>query len=353
MINRHKELPTLYWKDHKLYLIDQRYLPGVTDYRVCTDYRDVIDSIREMTVRGAPAIGISAAFGLVIEAEQALEEGCNAKQLSARLHKAGKELIMARPTAVNLSWAVKQMISWLDANIKLTPNELVSGLENKAIKIFEDDIANNRLIGKHSAALIPDKATILTHCNAGALATGGYGTALGVIRTAWEQGKAVHVYIDETRPLLQGARLTAFELYHEGIPATLVTDNCAGHLMALKKVDLIVVGADRIAANGDAANKIGTYSLAVLAKYHKIPFYIAAPLSTIDLSLKNGSEIVIEERACKEVTHLGSHALTAAGVKAFNPAFDITPTELISAIFTEKGVVKNPTSDKIRALFEK
>jgi methylthioribose-1-phosphate isomerase len=351
MINNSKELPTLYWRDKKLYLLDQRLLPGRIEFRACDNYRDVIDAIREMSVRGAPAIGISAAFGLVIEANKALDEGCKITGLKQRLKKAGDALNKARPTAVNLSWAVKRINNLFEEQLDAEPAQIVAILEDEARKILAEDIANNRLIGRYGADLIPKKAAILTHCNAGALATGGYGTALGVIRAAHEQGKVTQVYVDETRPLLQGARLTAFELLQEEIPATLITDNCAGYLMAQGKIDLIVVGADRIAANGDAANKIGTYSLAVLAKYHKLPFYVAAPLSTIDLALNSGEEIIIEERPCDEVTHLNGNCLTAEGIAAINPAFDVTPAKLISAIITEKGVISQPSGSKIENLF--
>ena len=350
-MTREKDLPTLYWKNRNLYLIDQRYLPGRIEYRICRSCPDVADSIKEMTVRGAPAIGISAAFGLVLEADSALRAGLSTEKLIEKLELAGAELIKARPTAVNLAWGVERMLRLAEANRELTTDELLKRLEEEALEIYVEDVRNNRLIGSFGAELVPEQANILTHCNAGALATGGYGTALGVIRAAYEKGKQIHVYVDETRPLLQGARLTAFELLHEGIAATLITDNAAGHLMALGKIDLIVVGADRIAANGDAANKIGTYSLAVLAHYHQIPFYVAAPLSTIDKYLANGSGIIIEERCLSEVTHLGQRCVTADGVKAFNPAFDVTPARLISAIITEKGVIRQPAADKIAALF--
>ncbi len=350
-MNREKDLPTLYWKNHTLYLIDQRYLPGRIEYRICRSCPDVADSIKEMTVRGAPAIGISAAFGLVIEAGSALKSGLSTEKMIEKITLAGAELIKARPTAVNLAWGVERMLRLAAVNSKLPAQELLNRLEEEALAIYEEDVRNNRLIGRFGAELVPDQANILTHCNAGALATGGYGTALGVVRAACEEGKQIHVYIDETRPLLQGARLTAFELYHEGIAATLITDNAAGYLMALGKIDLIVVGADRIAANGDAANKIGTYGLAVLARYHQIPFYVAAPLSTIDRDLACGSGIVIEERCLTEVTHLEQCRVTVAGIKAFNPAFDVTPAGLISAIITEKGVIRQPAAEKIAALF--
>ncbi len=348
---REKDLPTLYWKNDQLYLIDQRFLPTRIVYRICRSCEDVVNSIREMTVRGAPAIGISAAFGMVIEAKSARLAGADQEELQKRIKEAGIKLINARPTAVNLSWAVERMIKQLESNQHLGPDELLDVLEQEALSIYKEDIENNRLIGRYGAKLVPNRANILTHCNAGALATGGYGTALGIIRAAQELGKGIHVYIDETRPLLQGARLTAFELYHEGIPATLITDNCAGYLMSRGSIDLIITGADRIASNGDTANKIGTYSLAVLADYHQIPFYIAAPLSTIDQSISNGNEIIIEERCCKEITHFESQPVVAEGVEAFNPAFDITPAELITAIITEKGVIRKPTVEKIMELF--
>lgn len=341
------QLPTLYWQDEKLHLLDQRLLPRQTKYMVCSSYLDVIAAIKEMSVRGAPAIGISAAFGMVLAAREAMKMSCDSAGMRQYLHEAAAEIAQARPTAVNLAWAINRMEKWLREHQDASAVDIAEGLEHEAKLIHEEDRANNYLIGKNGAELLPQKGSVLTHCNAGALATGGYGTALGVIRAAVEQGKDIHVYVDETRPLLQGARITAYELVHQGIAATLVTDNCAGHLMALGRVDLVVAGADRIACNGDVANKIGTYSLAVLANYHKIPFYIAAPLSTIDFSIASGKDITIEERCCSEVTHLHDHCVAPEGMAAFNPAFDITPAGLISAIITEKGVTHRPERHKI------
>ena len=346
-----EDLPTMIWQDRELHLLDQRLLPDRAEYRICSSLMEIADSICDMTVRGAPAIGISAAYGMVIAAQRALEAGSDAKKIHHDLKGAAEKLQLTRPTAVNLAWALEQASKWLSAHLNTTPEEIVRGLEAVAIKIHNEDIENNRQMGLNGAVLLPGKASILTHCNAGALATGGYGTALGVVRAAVEAGKDIHVYVDETRPLLQGARITAFELYYEGILATLITDNCAGYLMSLGKIDLIVVGADRIAINGDTANKIGTYSLAVLAAYHKIPFYVAAPISTIDPAINDGKAIVIEERCSDEVTHLCGKRTTPEGIAAYNPAFDVTPANLISAIITEREVVHNPDRLKLLKLF--
>lgn len=345
-----KDLPTLYWKDGSLYLLDQRYLPHKTDYRSCRSYPEVADSIKEMSVRGAPAIGISAAFGMAIAAREAMDKGFNTTQIFSYLEEASAKLLQSRPTAVNLFWAVRRMEQWLLDHKDATPEQIADGLEFEAGRIHAEDVENNRRIGFNGAELVPDKASILTHCNAGALATGGYGTALGVIRAAVEQHKKIHVFVDETRPLLQGARITAFELIHEDISFTLITDNCAGSIMAQGKVDLVVVGADRIAANGDTANKIGTYTLAVLALYHNIPFYVAAPLSTIDLTIPAGENIAIEERSHGEVTKINDCFIAPEGAVAFNPAFDVTPAELITAIVTELGVVHKPDREKLLKL---
>ena len=346
------ELPTLYWKKGQLHLLDQRLLPHKIEYRLCSSYPEVVASIREMAVRGAPAIGISAAFGMALAAREALIKGYNAVEMRKYLQDAAALLGQARPTAVNLSWAIARAEKWLRERLDASEGDIVEGLEQLALLIHAEDLANNLLIGKNGSELLPRKGSVLTHCNAGSLATGGYGTALGVIRAAVEQGKDIHVYVDETRPLLQGARITAFELMHEGIAATLVTDNCAGHLMASGKVDMVVVGADRIAGNGDVANKIGTYVLAVLAQYHKIPFYVAAPLSTVDPVIAAGKDIIIEERSSSEVTHLNGRCLAPEGIEAFNPAFDITPAKLITAIITEKGVLPHPNRQKIMKLFD-
>lgn len=342
----------MYWEGRRLYLLDQRLLPHKIEYRCCISCDDVIAAIKEMCVRGAPAIGISAAYGLVLAACKAVSDGHNSRQLQQHLFAASLKLRQSRPTAVNLAWALERMEQWLERHIDANPEEICIGLEREAYAIFEEDLENNRLIGAYGSELVPEKARILTHCNAGALATAGYGTAIGVIRAAHEQGKKVHVYVDETRPLLQGARLTAFELCEEGIPATLITDNCAGYVMSIEKIDLVLVGADRITRNGDTANKIGTYALAVMAHYHGIPFYIAAPLSTIDLSIASGKEIVIEERSSYEVTHIVDRCIAPEGMAVFNPAFDVTPAALITAIITERGVVHSPDRHKLEKLFD-
>jgi len=346
------DLPTMYWEDGILYLLDQRYLPHKTDYRACRTYGEVVDSIKEMSVRGAPAIGISAAFGMASAAREALAKGFNSLQLLAYLQEASARLLQSRPTAVNLYWALQRIDAWLIEHSNEEPSFIAEGLEVEAEQIHAEDIENNRRIGLYGADLVPDKASILTHCNAGALATGGYGTALGVIQSAAEQRKDIHVFVDETRPLLQGARITAFELLHNNISATLITDNCAGSLIAQGKVDLIIVGADRIAANGDTVNKIGTYTLAVLASYHNIPFYVAAPLSTFDPAIIDGYDVTIEERAQKEITHIDDVLIAPDGTVAYNPAFDVTPAALVTAIITEKGIVSRPDREKLMKLFQ-
>lgn len=342
-------LQTLYWEDDSLFLLDQRLLPGEIRYLQCCTVADVVTAIKEMVVRGAPAIGISAAFGVVLAAKAA---GTAGSGLSG-LQEAITALRSARPTAVNLDWALRRMERRLERAAGGTCEEVVDALAEEAQAILDEDILTNRKIGAHGAALIPDGASILTHCNAGALATAGYGTALGVIRAAVAQGKHLHIYVDETRPLLQGARLTALELLREEIPATLVTDSCAGYLISAGKVSLVIVGADRIAANGDTANKIGTYTLAVLAQRHEIPFYIAAPCSTIDLSLEDGRGIVIEERDPAEVTMFNGQKIAPAGIDALNPAFDVTPAELISAIITERGLLQRPDRAGLKNLLTK
>ncbi len=344
-------LPTLYWDNNCLYLLDQRYLPEKTEYRCCKSYQDAVDSIREMSVRGAPAIGITAAYGMAAAAYEAVANNYNPAEMKDILQQAANTLIKARPTAVNLFWAVRRIENVFDQMQDAHQEEIFERLLQEAKAIHEEDINNNRMIGANGSELIPPKASILTHCNAGALATGGYGTALGVIRTAVEEGKDIHVFIDETRPLLQGSRITAYELYHDDISATLITDSMAGYLMSRKMVDLVVVGADRIAANGDTANKIGTYTLAVLADHHEIPFYVAAPISTIDIDVDSGDNIKIEERCATEITHFSGMAIAPEGITVFNPAFDITPARLITAIITERGVVCKPEREKIEKLF--
>jgi len=331
---------TLEWKNGKLFILDQTKLPGKELYRGCSTDQEVAQAIKKMVVRGAPAIGVAAAFGMVLGAKQS-----KAKDPTAFLRDlsgVGHTLVATRPTAVNLLWAVERMKRTAEENIRRGIPAVKYTLQEEAIRILQEDIQANREIGRQGQMLIPDGTSILTHCNAGALATAGYGTALGVIRAAFAAGKRIHVFVDETRPFLQGARLTSWELMKDRIPCTLIADNMAGWLMAQGKIDLVIVGADRIAANGDVANKIGTYSLARLCHVHRIPFYVAAPTSTIDLSLKTGKAIPIEERPEREVTTLLGRPIAPRGMKALNPAFDVTPHLYIRAIITEKGIIQKP-----------
>lgn len=331
-----------------LELLDQTRLPAEITYIKCCGYRDIVSAINRLAVRGAPAIGAAAAYGLVMAARQITAK--TKEEYSSQLRGAASELAATRPTAVNLSWALERLLKkFSDADTE-DPGELYSLLLNEAHAIYREDISGNRRMGNYGQGFIPQEGSVLTHCNAGALATAGYGTALGVIRAAREAGKNVSVYACETRPLLQGARLTALEMMQENIPVTLITDNMAGFLMAKRKVDLVIVGADRISANGDVANKIGTYGLAVMAKAHNIPFYVAAPVSTIDLSLASGDEIPIEERDHTEVTHHGGRLLAPAGVNVWNPAFDVTPHNLITAIITDNGVVWPPFGENLKKI---
>ena len=331
---------TMSWKNNVLRLLDQSKLPAEVVELSCITYQDVADAIRTMKVRGAPAIGAAAAFGMVLGANNFTGE--NKDNFFSFMSQVAVTLKSTRPTAVNLFWAVERMENCLSKNKKEPLNSILNVLEKEATEIFHEDKELNLSIGYHGNKIVPYKATILTHCNAGSLATAGYGTALGVIRAAQEAGKHISVYADETRPLLQGARLTAWELMSEGIPVTLITDSMAGYVMKLGKIDMVIVGADRIAANGDVANKIGTYSLAVLAKEHKIPFYVAAPYSTIDLTLKDGEQIVIEERSHDEIRRVGTIMVAPEKVPVFNPAFDVTPHSMITAIITDKGVIRPP-----------
>ncbi len=319
-------------------LIDQTRLPHEESYLETSDYNDLAQAIREMKVRGAPLIGITAAYALALASRQAIAAGEEA--FLARLREAAAELRATRPTAVNLTWALERMLRVAEG--AASAREAVAAMEGEARLIHEEDIAANRRIGANGSALLGSGASILTHCNAGSLATGGYGTALGVVRAAWEQGSLERVYATETRPLLQGARLTAWELQREAIPFTLVVDSAAGSLLRRGLVQAVVVGADRIAANGDVANKIGTYTLAVLAKQNDVPFYVAAPTSTIDLKTASGDDISIEERAPDEVTTVAGAPTAAAGATAANPAFDVTPADFVSAIITENGVARAP-----------
>jgi len=334
------------WKGNALLLRDQRALPSVESMRRYTDPAGVADAIRTMVVRGAPAIGVAAAFGLVLAVRDARRKG---KPWRAAFGKAASRLAGTRPTAVNLFWAIERMRK-VAASLPDDPAAAFARLEREAIAVFDEDVAANRAMGAHGAKLLPRKGSVLTHCNAGALATAGYGTALGVIRAAVSAGKDIHVYVDETRPFLQGARLTAWELSKDRIPCTLITDNMSASLFAAGRIDAVVVGADRIAANGDVANKVGTYGVAVLSRVHRVPFYVAAPLSTIDPALRSGASIPIEERDPSEVTHLAGRRVAPAGVKAYNPAFDVTPARYVTAIVTEKGLLGPPYSGSIRKM---
>ncbi|MBW1614637.1 MAG: S-methyl-5-thioribose-1-phosphate isomerase, partial [Deltaproteobacteria bacterium] len=333
-------IPTIKWEDAFIYIIDQRKLPGKKEWLVCRTLQDVITAIREMAIRGAPAIGVAAAMGLALGSQTIKTK--NYETFKKRFLEMAGQMKLARPTAANLRWAVEKMIRIVEIMNHNTAEEIKGALKKESQIILERDIEINQKIGQNGLQLIPDKATILTHCNAGALATGGYGTALGVIRAAHEAGKDIRVFVDETRPLLQGIRLTAFELIEEHIPVTVIVDSAAGYLLRKKTIDLVITGADRIASNGDIANKIGSYQLAVLAKENHIPFYVAAPLSTFDLTLEEGDQIPIEERDPKEVVTLAGQKLGPEGLSAFNPAFDITPAGYISAIITEQRVLRPP-----------
>jgi len=341
-------LRTIYWEDGRVMMLDQRKLPWSETYVECRNYRQVADAIRRMVIRGAPAIGIAAAMGVALGA--AGNRARTRKAFFRRLDGMCAVLESSRPTAVNLSWAVARMKATAQRHADEPLDRIRRALLDEALLILKEDVEANRRIGKHGASLVPDGAAILTHCNAGALATGGYGTALGVVRAAVEAGKRVSVFADETRPFLQGARLTAWELLHDGIPVTVITDGMAGALMSRNTVDAVVVGADRIAANGDTANKVGTYPLAVLAARHRIPFYVAAPLSTVDLSLPSGEGIPIEERPAAEVTEVFGKRVTPAGTPVRNIAFDVTPHELITAVITECGVARAPFRNAFAAM---
>ena len=331
-------IATVEWKDNQVRILDQSVLPTAVCFLDCTDYGCVAEAIRELKVRGAPAIGVAAALGIALGARQYTQSSLDGFQ--QHMSKVCDVLAATRPTAVNLFWAVDRMKRVLTDTLSMSVAVCQQRLLDEALAILDEDVQINRTLGKHGSVIIQDGDSILTHCNAGALATAGYGTALGVVRAAWEDGKTLRVFADETRPILQGARLTAWELQQDGIPVTLITDNMAGALMQKQGIQCCVVGADRIAANGDVANKIGTYSVAVLAKAHGIPFYVAAPLSTIDLKTPNGEGIPIEERHPSEVTHLhGSRGIAPTGVAVWNPAFDVTPARLITGIITERGIL--------------
>ena len=335
------------WQGNSLALLDQTRLPVEEVWNTYTDYRKVADAIRRLVVRGAPAIGVAAAYALCLAAME--YKGQNPEEFQKSMAAASAELAASRPTAVNLFWALDRMGLALGA--AGCGAEALPILIREAEAIHREDVAMNRAIGAAGAAIVPHGARILTHCNAGAIATGGYGTALGVVRSAFTQGKVEMVYCDETRPLLQGARLTAWELVKDGIPATLITDNMAASLMAQGKIDLVLLGCDRMAANGDFANKIGTYGVAVLAHYHGIPFYSVLPSSTIDLSIPDGSHIPIEQREASEATHFAGVRTAPEGVGVYNPAFDVTPHRLLTGIITEKGVIYPPFKENLSKLF--
>lgn len=342
-------MDSIVWGNGELSLLDQSKLPLKIEYVKCASHHEVARAIKSMIVRGAPAIGVGAAYGMVLAARE--YKNLNKELFLKKLFAAGDDLKSTRPTAVNLFWAVDKIYEAAENNIKEAIEDIIIILEKEAIKIHEEDILLNKEIGKWGVGIVPDDAIILTHCNAGALATAGYGTALGVIRTAHERRKLKKVYACETRPLLQGARLTAWELNRDKIPVTLITDSMAGYLMGQGKVDVIIVGADRIALNGDTANKIGTYSLAVLASYHKIPFYIAAPYSTIDFNIKSGNEIIVEERDASEIRTIKTIEVIPENIMVFNPAFDITPNALISGIITDKGIITAPYEENLTNTF--
>jgi methylthioribose-1-phosphate isomerase len=346
----HASYATLRWRDGALELLDQRVLPAEQTYVRCEDAQRVATAIRDMVVRGAPAIGCAAAYGVALEAQHVASSP--RESFDAALDRAFSVLQASRPTAVNLSWALQRMRAELDAQGKASSADMAAALLDAAHEILAEDVRLNRAMGAHGAELLGGSARVLTHCNAGALATAGHGTALGVIRSAVEAGKHIEVYADETRPFLQGARLTAWELKQEGIPVTLIADSAAAFVMARERIDAVIVGADRVAANGDVANKIGTYGLAVLARRHGIPFYVACPLSTIDVTIATGADIPIEERGAEEVVGYRGTRWAPEGIAVANPVFDVTPAELVTALITEKGVVREPNAEKIAVLMK-
>lgn len=339
---------TIRWDGDAVVLIDQRYLPAKEDYLRCQTADAVAKAIKDMVVRGAPAIGVTAALGIALGLKQSGAD--DVEDLRKSMDSLAELMAGTRPTAVNLFWAIDRMKKRFDELARDGLGATLEGMEREAVAIHEEDIAINRRMGAHGAELVPDGARILTHCNAGALATAGYGTALGVIYAAKEAGKKIEVFADETRPFLQGARLTAWELHKNDVPVTLITDNMAGHFMAQGEIDMVILGSDRIASNGDVCNKIGTYSVAVLAKEHGIPFYAVAPTSTFDLSIASGKEIPIEERSPDEVTHVHGVRLAPEGVSIRNPAFDVTPARLVTAIVCENGVAEPPFSESLARL---
>jgi methylthioribose-1-phosphate isomerase len=344
-------IKTLEWTDAGVLFIDQTKLPTEEIYVTCKTYEEVADAIRTMIVRGAPAIGVAAAMGVALGALQS--QAKTMPEFEREFDTICNVLAGTRPTAVNLFWAIRRMREKFEQLRALPVREIKAELVVQAQRMHVEDIAANEAMGRHGAVLLPSSGGVLTHCNAGALATAGYGTALGVIRSAVAAGKQIHVFADETRPFLQGSRLTAWELMKDGIPTTLIADNMAGAMMRLGKIDAVIVGADRIAANGDVANKIGTYSVAVLAKEHGIPFYVAAPISTVDLNTPDGSKIPIEQRSPNEVTHLAGKQIAPDDVRVENPAFDVTPNKYVTAIITERGVARAPYHDSLAELVTK
>ncbi len=343
-------IQTLEWTDRGVRFIDQTKLPTEETYVTCTTHQQVADVIRNMVVRGAPAIGVAAAMGIALGVQNSHAE--NGAELKLEFDQICEIIRQTRPTAVNLFWAIRRMQEKFEVlRVRPVP-QIKLALIEEAQRMHAEDIAANQAMGRHGAALMPASGGVLTHCNAGALATAGYGTALGVIRAAVEQGKKIHVYADETRPFLQGSRLTAWELMKDGIPTTVIADNMAGAMMKQGKIGAIVVGADRIAANGDVANKIGTYTVAILAKEHGIPFYVAAPISTVDLETSDGSKIPIEQRDAREVTHIAGKQMVPDGVEIENPAFDVTPAKYVAAIITERGVARAPYTESLKHLSE-
>src|SRR5689334_7352480 len=341
-------IQTLEWTENGVRFLDQTKLPTEEVYVTCKTHEQVADVIRNMVVRGAPAIGVAAAMGIALGVKNSKAESVG--DLKRDFDQTCKLIGETRPTAVNLFWAIRRMQEKFE-RIRIRPiPQIKQELIEEAKRMHAEDIAANQAMGRHGATLMPGEGGVLTHCNAGALATAGYGTALGVIRAAVEQGKKIHVYADETRPFLQGSRLTAWELMKDGIPTTVISDNMAGSMMKQGKIGAIVVGADRIAANGDVANKIGTYTVAVLAREHGIPFYVAAPISTVDLATADGSGIPIEQRNAREVTHIAGRQMVPDGVGVENPAFDVTPAKYVTAIVTEKGIARAPYEESLRRL---
>jgi len=341
-------IKTLEWTDEGVRFIDQTKLPTEEVYVTCKDYEEVATAIRDMIVRGAPAIGVAAAMGIALGVRDA--EGDHVAELRRQFDQICDTIGETRPTAVNLFWAIRRMQELFDQVSELPVPQIKQAIVTEARRMYLEDIAANEAMGRNGAVLLPSSGGVLTHCNAGALATCGYGTALGVVRAAVESGKKIHVYADETRPFLQGSRLTAWELMKDNIPTTVISDNMAGAMMRQGKIGAVIVGADRIAANGDVANKIGTYTVAVLAKEHGIPFYVAAPWSTVDLETPDGSKIPIEQRSSREVTHIAGKQMTPNGVKVENPAFDVTPNQYVTAIITERGVAKAPLRESLKQL---